>query len=704
MSNTEPPTKRTRSDSTYEGDLFELKCINTIRALSADMPQEANSGHPGAPMGCAPMAHLLWSEVMTYSPSNDQWWNRDRFVLSNGHACALQYSMLHLAGYNLTMDDLKQFRVLGSKTPGHPENFMTEGVEVCTGPLGQGLTNAVGMAIGEAHMAATFNTADYEVFNNYTFVICGDGCLQEGITSEASSLAGHLGLGKLIVLYDDNLITIDGSTDLSFTEDVNARYEAYGWHVQTVSDVANGIEDLRTAVELAKGEKDRPSIIKIRTNIGYGSKKENTASAHGSPLGEEDLAYAKTMYGMDPSKKFHIDDDVKELYAKRTEECEKTRKEWDCMFLKYTVAHPEKAAEIVRRFAHALPDCVFDTLPSYTKGKDKDQASRKFSNFCLNDLAPKLTELIGGSADLTPSNLTALNCSGDFQKLTPEGRYLRFGVREHAMVAICNGLYAYGCFRPYCASFLNFAGYALGAIRVSALSNMGIIYIMTHDSIGLGEDGPTHQPVEMIESLRSMPNVNVIRPADCNETAAAYQIAMEQPNTPSVLCFSRSTVVGLANSSAEKTMKGAYIVVEEASPDLIIVASGSELNICIEAAEELSKTSAIKVRVVSMPCQEIFLEQPLSYQLSILPGDVPTLSVEASCVHGWHRFSHVQIGMTRFGSSGKGDELFKHFGFSTENVVTKGKKMVEFYKKAGAVPNLMSRPVFDVDVPMNGST
>jgi len=405
---------------------------------------------------------------------------------------------------------------------------------------------------------------------------------------------------------------------------------------------------------------------------------------------------------MDPSKKFHIDDDVKELYAKRTEECEKTRKEWDELYLKYSAAHPEKAAEISRRFAHILPEGVFDTLPTYTKGTDADQASRKFSNFCLNDVAPKVTELIGGSADLTPSNLTALNCSGDFQKLTPEGRYIRFGVREHAMVAICNGLYAYGCFRPYCASFLNFAGYALGAIRVSALSRMGILYIMTHDSIGLGEDGPTHQPVEMLESLRSMPNVNVIRPADCNETAAAYRIALERADTPSVMCFSRSTVVGLAKSSIEKTMKGAYAVVEETSPDLIIVASGSEVNICMEAAAELTKTMAIKVRVVSMPCQEIFLEQPKSYQLSILPGDVPTLSVEASSVHGWHRFSHVQIGMTTFGMSGKGDALFKHFGFSTENVVSKGKTMVEFYKKAGAVPNLMSKPDFEDNVAMNG--
>lgn len=693
MSDDAPPLKKTRSESMYSGDPFELKCVNSIRALSADMPQEANSGHPGAPMGCAPMAHLLWSEVMNYSPSNAKWWNRDRFVLSNGHACALQYAMLHLAGYNLTMDDLKGFRKIGSKTPGHPESFETEGVEVCTGPLGQGISNATGMAIAEKHMAATYNTPDMEIFSNYTYVICGDGCLQEGVSSEAASLAGHLGLGKLIVLYDDNKITIDGSTDLSFTENVNARYESYGWHVQTVHDVAGGLDELRTAVKNAQSVTDKPSIIKIRTAIGYGSSKENSHAAHGAPLGKDCLAETKKKYGLDPTKMFYVEDSVLEFYKKRTSVCEEKRAAWDELYKKYAAAHPEKAAELERRFSHKVPEDVFSKLPTFEIGKDKDEASRKYSNYCLNAVAPELPELMGGSADLTPSNLTALKCSGDFQKDTPIGRYLRFGVREHAMAAICNGLFAYGCFRPFCATFLNFAGYALGSIRLSALSKFGVVYIMTHDSIGLGEDGPTHQPVEMIESLRSMPNINVIRPADCNETVAAYRIAIKSHETPSVICCSRSTVKSFAASTPEKAEKGAYAAIEVDSPDLILIASGSEVGCCLGAAEKLSE-EGIKTRVVSMPCQDVFLQQSQEYQLEILPGDVPTLSVEATAIHGWHRFSHAQIGLTRYGKSGTGGDLFKYFGFTVDNVATKGKKLIDFYKEAGSVPNLMSRPTF----------
>ena len=571
--------------------------------------------------------------------------------------------------------------------------FKKLGVEVCTGPLGQGISNATGMAIAEKHMAAVYNTTDMELFNHFTYVICGDGCLQEGVSSEAASLAGHLGLGKLIVLYDDNKITIDGSTDLSFTENVGDRYESYGWHVQTVHDVANGLDDLRSAVKTAQNITDKPSIIKIRTAIGYGSSKENSASAHGSPLGEEILAETKKKYGLDPTKKFHVEDSVFEFYKKRTTVCEEKRAKWDELYKKYTSTEPEKAAELERRFAHKVPEDVFSKLPTFEFGKDKDEASRKYSNYCLNKLAPELPELMGGSADLTPSNLTAMKCSGDFQKDTPIGRYLRFGVREHAMAAICNGLYAYGCFRPFCATFLNFAGYALGSIRLSALSKFGVLYIMTHDSIGLGEDGPTHQPVEMIESLRSMPNINVIRPADCNETVAAYRIAIKSHETPSVICCSRSTVKSMAASTPEKAEKGAYAVIEEDSPDLILIGTGSEVGFCLEAAEKLSE-EGIKTRVVSMPCQDVFLQQSKEYQLEILPGNIPTLSVEASSINGWHRFSHAQIGLTKYGKSGKGSDLFKYFGFTAENVVSKGKKLIAFYKDVGSVPNLMSRPNF----------
>lgn len=692
-----PPTKKSRKGGLYEGEPFELKCINTIRALSADQPSAAKSGHPGAPMGCAPMAHLLWSEVMNYSPSRPEWWNRDRFVLSNGHGCALQYSMLHLTGYGLTIDDLKNFRQLGSKTPGHPENFVTDGVEVSTGPLGQGISNAVGFAIAERHFASTFNTQDFPcLFDHRTYVICGDGCLQEGVSSEACSLAGHLGLGHLIVLYDDNLITIDGSTDLSFTEDVGKRYESYGWHVETVENVESSLADLRSAVKKAQEITDKPSLIKIRTTIGFGSKLEGSAATHGAPLKPDDLAGAKESYGL-PSESFHVEEDVKKFYDDKAKSVETKCDDWEEMYTKYKAAYPDKAAELDRRFKHELPEGALDKLPTFDFGTDKAAATRKYSQSCLGSIAPLLPELMGGSADLTPSNLTSLACSGDFQKDTPDGRYLRFGVREHGMAAICNGLFAYGGIRPFCATFLNFAGYALGSIRISALSKFGVLYIMTHDSIGLGEDGPTHQPVEMIESLRSMPNINVFRPADLNETNAAYRVSLTSVHTPTVICCSRSGLPALENSSVEKAMKGGYTLVEEDTTkpiDLILVSTGSEVGSCITALENLKK-DGLNCRVVSLPCQELFFEQPSDYQLSVLPGNIPTLSVEASAIHGWHRLSHAQIGMTRFGMSAPGNDLFNKFGFTAENVVDKGKALVEFYKTAGNVPNLMSRPIFN---------
>ena len=439
---------------------------------------------------------------------------------------------------------------------------IAKGIEVSTGPLGQGISNAVGLAIAERHMAATFNTEQFTVFDNYTYVICGDGCLQEGVSSEACSLAGHLGLGKLIVLYDDNQITIDGSTELSFTEDVLMRYDAYGWHTQTVGDVANGIGDLRQAIKNAQLDTDRPSIIKVRTAIGFGSpSKQGLASAHGAPLGATDLAGAKTFYGFDPASKFQIDDDVKAEYAMSTANGELKRQTWEASFEAYSKAHPEKAAELERRFNHELPPGVLDKLPKFTYGVDKDLATRQFSEACINALAPHLEELVGGSADLTGSNLTQIKSSGDFQKETPQGRYFRFGVREHAMAALSNGMFAYGGLRPFCATFLVFVGYCVGAIRLSALSKLGVIYIMTHDSIGLGEDGPTHQPVETLESLRCTPNINVCRPADSNETAASYHIGLTCAKTPTVICCSRSTVRALEGSSIEKALMGAYATV-----------------------------------------------------------------------------------------------------------------------------------------------
>lgn len=660
------------------------------------MPSAAKSGHPGAPMGCAPLAHLLWSEVMNYSPSKPEWWNRDRFVLSNGHACALQYSMLHLAGYDLTIEDLKQFRQLGSLTPGHPENFVTSGVEVSTGPLGQGISNAVGMAIAQSHLASSFNTPEYTIFDNFTYVICGDGCLQEGVSSEASSLAGHLGLGRLIVLYDDNNITIDGSTDLSFTEDVGKRYEAYGWQVLTVEDVQTSLSSLRDAVAAAKAETEKPTLIKVKTTIGYGSRNEGQSSTHGAPLKADDLEMTKNSFGLPGDKSFYVPSDVQEFYATRTKAVEQKCTSWEAIYAKYSISHPEKAAELARRFDRKLAEGALEALPTFDFKNDKPAATRKYSSACIASIAAKLPELMGGSADLTPSNLTSLACSGDFQKQSPEGRYLRFGVREHGMAAICNGLFAYGGIRPFCATFLNFIGYALGSVRVSALSKFGIIYVMTHDSIGLGEDGPTHQPVEMLESLRSMPNCNVFRPADANEMNSAYRIALEKHETPSVICCTRGGVPALEHSSIEEAAKGAYIIVGKdiENPDIILVSSGSEIGICVEAANNLS-TDGIKVRVVSMPCQELFLEQSTEYQREILPGNIPTLSVEASAVHGWHQFSHAQIGMTRFGMSAPAKDLFKKFGFTAENVTEKSKNLLSFYKDAGSVPDLSLRPVFN---------
>ena len=569
------------------------------------------------------------------------------------------------------------------------------GIEVCTGPLGQGITNAVGLAIAERHMAATFNTSDHKIFDNFTYVICGDGCLQEGVSGEASSLAGHLGLGKVIVLYDDNDITIDGGTNLSFTEDVAKRYDAYGWHVQVVDDVTKDLDPLRTAIKAAQAETGKPSIIKIKTSIGYGSpSKAGTAGAHGAPLGVEDLAGAKRFYGLPDDKSFYVPEDVQKVFTDAAEKGDKKRVAWDAAFAVYTAAHPEKAAELSRRMAGKLPDGIFDNLPTFTVGKDKDLATRKFSEKCLNAVCPLLNEMVGGSADLTPSNCTHFKGATDFQKDSPEGRYLRFGVREHAMGAVCNGIFAYGGLRPFCATFLTFVGYMIGAIRLSALSKFGVLYIMTHDSIGLGEDGPTHQPIETLENLRSMPNILVYRPADSNEMAAAYKVALSRHETPTVICCSRSTVKGIETSSVDAACKGAYVAVVAAEkPKLVLIATGSEVGICLEAAAKLT-AEGTPTQVVSMPCQEVFLEQSEEYQRSVLPGDVPTLSVEASSPHGWHRFSHAQIAMTTFGASGSGDDVFNHFGFSTDNVVAKGKELVSFYKD-GPAPDLMNRPVFN---------
>ncbi|CAM9468638.1 unnamed protein product [Ectocarpus sp. 6 AP-2014] len=668
----------------------ESKAIDTVRVLAADIVQKSMSGHPGAPMGCAPMAHVLFTKFMNFSPSNPDWLGRDRFVLSNGHACALQYIMLHLCGYGVTMDDLKSFRQLDSLTPGHPENFVTPGVEVSTGPLGQGISNAVGMAIAERHLAATFNKPDFQVVDNYTYVICGDGCLQEGVSSEACSLGGHLGLGRLIVLYDDNSITIDGDTAISFTEDVVKRFEAYGWHTQVVADGTNTAA-IMEAVENAKQETGRPSIIKTKTIIGHGSKKQGLETTHGAPLGADDVAHVKTTFGFDPSESFVVPEEVSKFYAGLQEESAKKEKEHDVLFAAYESKYPDLAKELKRRMSGELPEGWKDKLPKFVP-EDKAQGTRKYSHMVINALTDTIPELMGGSADLTGSNNTDFK-SGVFQKDAYEGRQMRFGVREHGMSSVMNGMFAYGGMRPFGATFLNFITYAWGGVRLSALSKFGVVYVMTHDSIGLGEDGPTHQPVEVMELLRSTPNMMAFRPADGNEVTGSYMCAMEAGSTPSVLALSRQNCRHLKGTSAELVAKGAYTLCEHGpggAPDVILAATGSEVQICVDVAKALA-ASGTQARVVSMPCWELFEQQDEAYQLQVFPAGSPVMSVEAGGIQGWERWAHAPFGMTRFGASAPFKPLYEKFGYTVENLTKQATKVAEFYKAKGGAQSLVQR-------------
>eukprot|EP01087_Luapelamoeba_hula_P004736 TRINITY_DN1467_c0_g1_i1.p1 TRINITY_DN1467_c0_g1~~TRINITY_DN1467_c0_g1_i1.p1 ORF type:complete len:683 (+),score=99.75 TRINITY_DN1467_c0_g1_i1:131-2179(+) len=670
-----------------EADAVTQQCINTIRCLSADQVQAANSGHPGAPMGMAPIAHILWSHFLRFNPANPKWLNRDRFVLSNGHACALLYSMLHLTGYDLSVEDLKSFRKVGSKTPGHPEaNFHTPGVEVSTGPLGQGLTNAVGLAIAGAHLAAEYNTEEFTLFNNHTFVFCGDGCLQEGVTSEASSIAGHLGLGNLIVLYDDNNITIDGECGLSFTEDVMKRYESYGWHVQYVANGDSDYDGIIKAVEEAKKVTDRPSLIKIKTTIGFSAKKQGTEAVHGSPLGAEELASVKQKLGLDPSKHFYVPDAVAQFYSQFKKKGADAEAEWTQLFEKFRSAHPERAAELQRRVDAKLPENWEKDLPSW-KPEDSAIATRQASGIVLNKLAERLPELFGGSADLNPSCLTYLKSSVDFQKNSFKGRNVRFGVREHAMAGICNGITAYGGLLPFCSTFLNFIGYAWGSVILSALTEYRVLYIMTHDSIGLGEDGPTHQPIEKYAMCRSLPNMLFLRPADGNETTGAYVAALHHPG-PTVIALSRQGLPHLEKSSVENTLKGGYVVNDtshEGAADLIFVSTGSEVSLCLEAAKQLAP---LKIRVVSLVSWELFEKNDIEYKTNVFAGGrVPVVSVEAGIKLGWDRYSHYHCGMDTFGHSGPAKDVYAKVGL-TASVIAKTARAVLRRAETAPVPLL----------------
>ncbi|AET38938.1 transketolase family protein Ecym_3454 [Eremothecium cymbalariae DBVPG len=657
--------------------------ISTIRLLAVDQVSKANSGHPGAPLGLAPAAHVIWKQ-MKFNPKSPEWINRDRFVLSNGHAVALLYSLLHLFGYPLSVEDLKQFRQVGSRTPGHPEADL-DGIDVTTGPLGQGICNAVGLAIAQANFAATYNKPGFELSNNYTYVFLGDGCLQEGVSSEASSLAGHLQLGNLIAIYDDNRITIDGDTKVSFDEDVRKRYEAYGWEVLSVENGNEDLDAIAHALEQAKKSKDKPTLIKLTTMIGYGSLEAGSHAVHGAPLKADDVKQLKTSLGFTADEAFVVPQEVYDLYNKSTiQPGAQAETEWNALFERYIESHPKEGAELKRRLAGELPENWVSKLPVYNPS-DSAIASRKLSEIVLQSIYNELPELIGGSADLTPSNLTRWNEAVDFQP--PQsglgdytGRYIRYGVREHGMGAIINGISAFGAnYKPFGATFLNFVSYAAGAVRLAALSGHPVIWVATHDSIGLGEDGPTHQPVETLTHLRALPNMQVWRPADGNEVSAAYKVALESKHTPAVLALSRQNLPQLEGSSIEKASKGGYILKDIQNPDISIISTGSEVSIAVEAAKLLAEKN-VKVRVVSLPDFHTFAQQPKDYQMSVLPDGVPILSFEVLSTSGWAKYAHQSFGLDTFGASGKGPDVYKHFGFTVEGVVDKAEKTIAFYK------------------------
>ncbi len=658
--------------------------INALRFLAVDAVQKANSGHPGAPLGDAPIAYLLFHKYMRHNPKHSKWSNRDRFVLSNGHASALLYSVLHLTGYDLSIADLEQFRQYGSRTPGHPEYGDTDGVEVTTGPLGQGFAMGVGMAIAEKHLAAIYNRPGFEIVDHYTYGLCGDGDLMEGISHEAGSLAGTLGLGKLIYLYDDNLVSLDGPTELSFTEDVLKRFEAYHWHVQLVGD-GNDLEGIAKAIETAQGVKDKPSLIAVRTVIGYGSPKAGTNKAHGEALGVEAVKQTKKNLGWPEDKDFYVPDDVAKNWLQAVDRGAKEESDWNALFAKYKTAFPEAAAEFERVQAGRLRDGWQQSLPQFP-ADGKPIATRNAGNAVMNAVAKQVPELIGGAADLSTSTKTLFKDSKNFH-LDPSGQNIFFGVREFGMCAMVNGMAAHGGVIPYGSTFFIFSDYAKPAIRLAALMQVHSLFIFTHDSIGLGEDGPTHQPVEQLTMLRAVPHLTDFRPADANETSAVWGLALERKG-PSFMALSRQDLPLLdpvRQRVFEGVRRGAYIVEQGSdSPDLLIVGTGAELWPAIRAGEQLKK-EGIKVRVVSMPSFRVFEEQPESYKASIFPDHLPKLAVEAGAPLCWWKYVGRDgdvIGLERFGASGQGATVLEKLGFGTDNVVARAKALLERARKA----------------------
>ncbi|HVM00853.1 MAG TPA: transketolase [Egibacteraceae bacterium] len=656
-------------------DLDQL-AVNTIRTLSMDAVQKANSGHPGSPMALAPLGYALFTRHLAHNPRDPRWPDRDRFVLSAGHASMLLYSLLHLTGYDLSLDDIRNFRQLEARTPGHPENFITPGVETTTGPLGQGVGNAVGMALAERMLAERFNRPGFDIVDHRTWVIASDGDLMEGLSGEASSLAGHLGLDKLIVCWDDNGITIDGSTELSFTgEDTCARYAAYGWRVLEVTDV-NDAAELDGILKEAASADGRPTFVRVPTIIGYGAPNAaNTAKAHGSPLGAEEIAGAKKQLEWPHSEDFTVPPQVRD-HADQTERGAELQRQWTDRLEAYREAHPELAAEFERVLAGRLPDGWEDALPDFADAEK--EATRKSSGTVINALAGAVPELIGGSADLAGSNLTTIKDSGDVVKGDYSGRNINYGIREHAMGAMMNGMTLHGGFRPFGGTFLIFTDYLRPSLRLACLMGLPVIYVMTHDSIGLGEDGPTHQPIEHLASLRAIPHLHVMRPADGREVAGAWRHALARMDGPTLLALSRQGVPPLANTSIEDVSRGAYVVLPEdgdGDADVVLVATGTEVSLAVEAAEQLGDRH-VRARVVSMPCWELFEAQDLDYRESVLPSFLPVLSVEAAGSFGWSRWADDHVALDRFGASAPAEDLYRYFGFTPERVADAAEDLV----------------------------
>ncbi|MEX0661053.1 MAG: transketolase [Balneolaceae bacterium] len=659
---------------------LDQQCVNTIRTLSMDAVQAANSGHPGMPMGMADAAYVLWTKFLKHNPENPRWFDRDRFILSAGHGSMLLYSLLHLTGYDVSLDEIKNFRQLGSITPGHPEFGMTPGVETTTGPLGQGFGTGVGMAMAELFMAETFNKDDFNLVDHYMYGIVSDGDLMEGISHESASLAGHLKLDKLIYLYDSNQISIDGSTDLSFTDDTRKRFEAYGWDVQRV----DGHNHKQIEEAILKAQKtNTPSLIECITTIGFGSpNKEGTADSHGAPLGEEEIKLTKEKLGWNHPEPFFIPDDVKNEFRKAVQKGNKLEEEWETLLADFEKVHPVDGVGFKTFVSRKMPENWDEILPEFAADA-KGMASRKASGAVLNELADHIFNLVGGSADLTGSNNTEMSGKGVFQKGNYKGRNVHYGVREHAMGAALNGMALHGGVIPFGGTFLVFSDYNKPSIRIAALSKIPSIFVFTHDSIGLGEDGPTHQPIEHLAAIRATPNVAVFRPADANETAYSWKAAIENAEGPSLLVLTRQSLPTLDRSvygKASGTEKGGYILKEASTdkPSLILMATGSEIGLTINAAEQLEKKN-IATRVVSLPCWELFEKQDQSYRDEVLPVDVRNrISVEAAATFGWHKWvgsEGVTIGVDRFGESAPFEQVYEHLGITVKRIVEEGEKL-----------------------------